>query len=37
MKKSTEANFARTGAAFEAAGIEFTNGGKPGLRMKSPY
>ncbi|WP_144294224.1 helix-turn-helix domain-containing protein [Rhodoligotrophos appendicifer] len=24
-------------AALEAAGVEFTNGGQPGVRMKAPF
>ena len=31
---TTEVITARLGAAYEAAGVEFTNGGQPGVRLK---
>ena len=33
--RMTEANVAAVQRAFNAAGVEFTNGGQPGVRMKA--
>jgi transcriptional regulator with XRE-family HTH domain len=33
----TGPNVAAVRRALEAAGVEFTNGGQPGVRMRSPY